>query len=209
MIEAVRTDTIAISHVLFFALASAAACDLGKGDDAGFDDGMPDASTGVASFDDGIAESSTSGGYDSADTAPVTTFPPDPSETSTSGGSGCDASHTTDPTTPPDTATSAGETYGDGDEGVGSATSGSDSGPLPGTEGGTSVGADTDGNECFAPVGPGNFEYGCLCEDATCDIYYEGVEQIPEFDGYCNCLCQANGCGEAVGGVAEGGGEEG
>jgi hypothetical protein len=193
VVEAVRTDTIAISHVLFFALASAAACDLGKGDDAG--------------FDDGIAESSTSAGYDSADTAPVTTFPPDPSETSTSGGSGCDASHTTDPTTPPDTATSAGETYGD--EGVGSATSGSDSGPLPDTEGGTSVGADTDGNACFVPVSPGNFEYGCECEDPTCDIWYSNVEQIPAFEQLCDCLCESKGCGGAVGGVGEAGGEEG
>jgi hypothetical protein len=208
VISSVKTSTLTIS--LFFALASATACDFGKGDDgtgpAGDDDGA----------DDGVAESSEVSGYaddddDGADTNATATsgWPGDTSASATSAAeSGCDAPHeTTDPT--------FGDTEGWGSSGVAdtgyddgpSTTSGSSSGPITSTSG-FDTGVDTDGDSCDVPFAPGNFEYGCLCEDGSCDIYYENVAQIPEFDGYCNCLCQAKGCGEAVGGVAEGGGGE-
>lgn len=212
MISSVKTSTLTIS--LFFALASATACDFGKGDDgtgpAGDDDG------GDAGLDDGVAESSEVGGYDDdddgADTNATATsgWPGDPSASATSAAdSGCDAPHeTTDPTFG-DTegwGTSGGVADTGYDDGV--FTTGSSSGPITGTSG-FDTGVDTDGDSCDVPLSPGgNYEYGCLCEDDSCDIYYENVAQIPDFDGYCNCLCQAKGCGEAVGGVAEGGGGE-
>ena len=204
MIDAVKTDMLTIS--LLFAIASATACDFGKGDD---DDGP--GADGAESAGEDHAESSDVGGYDDGVDQPTTSgWTGDPSATATSAAeSGCDAPHeTTDPT--------FGDTEGWGTSG-GVADTGYDDGPfttsassgaISETGGFDTGGFDTGGGSCDVPFVPGNFEYGCLCEDATCDIYYQGVAQIPDFDSYCNCLCELKGCGEAVGGVAEGGGGE-
>jgi hypothetical protein len=194
VMAAVKTD-IAISHVLLFALASATACDLdwGKGDSGplGDDDG---------GFDDGSAESSDDAGSSNTTYEPgETSADGSITATSPSGPGECDASHST--------GGESGVLDGDDDGGASGSTS-SASGWVTETTDPT-VGDTEGGPTCDLPLAPGGFFYGCECEDGSCDISYDNVAQIPGFETLCNCLCEAKGCGAAVGGVGEAGGEDG
>lgn len=192
-------------------LASAMACDLGQDEaDDSTSAGVDDASAGDAESSVGSAD-----GYDDGPGA-------------TSGASSVSATGVDDGPWGPPTATS-GASWGDtegwgsswGDDGgwttfATTATTGWSDGGTASASGGTdgwasatgATSGDTEGLACDVPIAPGGNFYACACEDPTCDIEYNNVAPIPDFEQLCGCLCEQSGCGGAVGGVGEAGGEE-